>query len=138
MKTAKVYASLLPILLACGFLGVSIMPPFKGFSRAERLLEEIRHGLHPEFAKILFVMESYRDSDFKVVLDGTQYQIRSAFGRAQSYLRRNYHGEVAEAWIKNHLYRSSQRGEVIYLKFPDGNQRPLRDVLLEDLRRLPL
>lgn len=106
--------------------------------RAERLLEEIRHGLRPEMAKLLLVTEHYRDTNFKVIFDGAEYGINAMLGRARTYLAGNYHGEAADRWIKTHLYRSSDRGEVIYLKAPDGSQRPLRDVLLEELRNLPL
>lgn len=106
--------------------------------RTERLLEEIRHGLRPEMAKLLFITERYRDSDFKVIFDGMEYRVNEMLSRARTYLARNYRGEPAERWIRTHLYRSSERGEVIYLKAPDGSRRPLRDVFLEELENLPL
>jgi hypothetical protein len=106
--------------------------------RAEQLLREIHHGLRPELAKLLFVVEHYRDSNFKVSYDGAEHPINSAVAQARAYLARNYHGERAEIWIKKYLFRSPTQGEVIVLKSPEGRERPLRDALLDDLRKLPV
>jgi len=135
MKSTRLFVLALPLagLLGWGIWCLEGTGTLGGLTRPERLLEEIRHGVRPEFAKLLFVTERYRDSDLKVILDGSMYNIKSSLARAQGYLQRNYRGEAAEDWINMHLYRSPLRGEIIYLRFSDGRERPLRDVLLEDL-----
>lgn len=140
MKSSKLFVFVLPLMaiVAWGVCQWEGAGNLRGFSRAESLLQEIRHGLHPELAKILLITEYYRDSNLRVIFDGNEYHIRSALTLARSYLQRNYHGEAAETWIKRHLSRSPGRGEVIALKFPDGRKRPLSDVLLDDLHRLPM
>lgn len=102
-----------------------------------RPFEQFLLGSHRELSKLLLVVENLRYSNFKVIFDGTQYEINSVLLFARNYLRKNYNGEKAETWVKTYLYRSPHRGEVIYLKFPDGTRRPLRDVLLEELRDFP-
>ena len=123
--------------LAYGIWNIGRTGSLKDIPRGEQLLEEIRHGFQPELAKLLFVLEHYRDSHAKVTYDGAEYDINAALGLARNYLRRNYHGEAAETWIKTHLTRSPDDNELITFKSPDGHQRLLADVLLEELRRLP-
>lgn len=138
MRGTRLFVLALPLagLMGWGIWRLEGSGTFGGLSRPERLLEEIRHGVRPEFAKLLFVTEQYRNSNLRVVLDGNVYEIKSALARARAYLQRNYRGETAEAWINTHLYRSPLHGEVINLRFSDGRERPLRDVLLDDLRHL--
>lgn len=138
-RSTRLFALALPLagLVVWGIWRLEGSGTLGGLTRPELLMEEIRHGIQPEFAKLIFVTEHYRNSNLKVVLDGNVYEIKSALARALAYLQRNYRGEEAEAWINGHLYRSPLRGEVIYLRYPDGRERPLRDVLLDDLRHLP-
>lgn len=92
-------------------------------------------GANAELARILSVMGNFKGLDLKVVLDGTERALDSTLPYARKYLQTHYRGEAAETWIKKHLYRSPVRDEVIYLKYPDGSRKLLRDVFLEELSR---
>ena len=142
VKSSKIYVFLLTALVVSAALmwGIQTLGPkadFKAFPRGEQLLDGIHHGLEPELAKLLFVLESFRDSHALVILDGTEYDINSTLAQARLYLQRNYQGETAETWIKTNLSSSPTGGETIILKFSDGRERPLSEVLLDKLRRLP-
>jgi len=140
MTGTKFFVLTLPVLAFLGWGAWHVVETenLTRSPRAEQLLEEIRHGLRPELAKLLFVVERYRDSNFKVIYDGTEYHVNSAVAQVRSYLQRNYHSERAEVWIKKYLFLSPTHGEVIVLKSPEGRKRPLRDALLDDLRKLPV
>jgi len=138
MKRFKLY------VLACPLLALSVwgmgqaggMFTSNGYTNADRFLREIRQGIRPEFAKLFLVTELLRDSNLTVVYGGTKYDVNSAIAKVRGYLARNYSGETAEEWIRKHLHRSPAQGEVIYFEYPDGRLRPVRDVLLDELRRL--
>jgi len=122
------------LLLALPTLGFWLLGREGSPLPIHRPFEQFLVGSHRELSKLLLVVETLRSSNFKVIFDGTQYDISSVLLFARNYLRKNYNGEKAETWVSTYLHRSPHRGEVIYLKFPDGTRRPLRDVLLEELR----
>ena len=91
---------------------------------------------HTELGMLLYVLQLYRDKDFQVIFDGRTYNMPAALQEARKSLLVYYHGEGATAWIRTHLYRSPKERNIIYLAFPDGSRRPLRDVLIEELQKL--
>jgi len=98
----------------------------------------VRSELLPqtETAKLLYLMQRYQHKGFQIILDGNSYDSRVAFEKARRALIGYYQGEEAKVWIGKYLYRSPEKRKIIYLSFPNGVRRPLRDVLLEDLFRL--
>lgn len=140
MIRMKLFVLTLPVLAFLGWGAWHVVETgnLTRSPRAEQLLEEIRHGLRPELAKLLFVVERYRDSNFKVIYDGAEHDMNSTIPSARVYVQRNYNGERAETWIKKYLYHSPTRDQVIVLKSPEGRERSLRDALLDDLRKLPV
>lgn len=128
-------------VVAGGVVGLSIWSPAKVISLKEiqihSLLQKASHGSQQELAKLLLVTERYRDSGLRVIFDGNEYGIGTILTKAREYLATHYHDEPAETWVRVHLYRSSTRGEIIYMQYPDGTRRPLRDVFIEELRQLP-
>ena len=139
MNRIKLYVLACPILALSmwGIRHLVATPVSNEYSNAERFLQEIRHGLRPELAKILYVTERFRNKSFTVVYNRRGYDAPAAVAWARGYLQRNYRGEAAEGWIKKYLHRSPTEGEIIYLQFPGGNRLPLRDVLLDELDRIP-
>jgi hypothetical protein len=131
------FAATLVLVGLVGFHGLRISPSktTDPNQRLERLLEEIHHGLQPELAKLLFITERYRHSDLMVIFDGSPRNMQSVVPWARAYIRRNYRGQLAESWVKNYLHHSPRSGHIITLRFPDGRERPLRDFLLDELRR---
>ena len=91
-----------------------------------------------EIGKLLHLFQMYRYKDFKVIFNGTTYDMETAVQRARKLLFTHYRGEEAAAWIRAKLYRSPDQREIIYLAFPNGSRRPLRDVLIETLNELPV
>jgi hypothetical protein len=89
-----------------------------------------------ELSKLLSVLEQFRNTSLKVIFDGIEYDINLAVKRAKQLIRKHFRSGPASIWVKNNLYLSPFKREVIYLKFPDGGMRPLRDVILERLQRL--
>jgi hypothetical protein len=89
-----------------------------------------------ELSKIFLAFQLYRNKDYKIIYNGNSYAIEAAVGKAKQLLVGRYRGEKAETWVRSHLYRSPDKGKIIYLAFPDGSRRPLRDVLIAELARL--
>jgi hypothetical protein len=89
-----------------------------------------------EFSKILYLIDRFKNTKVEVVYDGYPYPALRAAQEARAYLAKNYRqGDPAERWIKLNAYRSGA-GNIIYFKYPDGDRRPMRDVLLEELQIL--
>lgn len=99
---------------------------------------KIQTGPQTEIGKILYLFQLYREKDFKIIFNGTTYDMETAVQRARMFLAAHYQGEKAAAWIRSRLYRSPDKREVIYVAFPNGSRRPLRDVLIETLNELPV
>lgn len=89
-----------------------------------------------ELSKLLYLMDRFRNSEFKVVYNGTEYDSKFALKETKKYIAKNYKNTPAENWIKTHAYRAQGGGDLIYLKDPTGKAYLLRDVLLEELLRL--
>jgi len=99
---------------------------------------KIQPRTQTELGKILYLFQIYREKDFKVIFNGTAYDMETAVQRARKFLFTHYRGEKAATWIQTKLYRSPDQREVIYLAFPDGSRRPLRDVFIEELEQFPV
>ena len=89
-----------------------------------------------ELSKLLYLMDRFRNSEFKVVYNGTEYDSKFALKETKKYIAKNYKNTAAESWIKIHAYRAQGGGDLIYLKDPEGKVYLLRDVLLEELNQL--
>lgn len=89
-------------------------------------------GPRSDLAKLLCLIGQFWNSDFKVIYNGNPYDANMAIQCARLYLLKNYKGEPAVPWIKQHVSKSYE-GETIYLKLPAGERRPVADVLLEQL-----
>ncbi|HTL48952.1 MAG TPA: hypothetical protein VL688_12900 [Verrucomicrobiae bacterium] len=89
-----------------------------------------------ELSKILYLIDRFTGSPYKVLYDGVEYDSAEALRYVRQYLAKHYKKENAEAWLKLHAYRSEPQGNVIYLKAPDETTKPLIDVLLGELQSL--
>lgn len=90
-----------------------------------------------ELSKLLFLMDRFKGSPAEVVYDGSHYDSSFALKNAKAYIAKNYKkNQRAELWVREHAYRSDPGRQLILFKYPDGNTRPLRDVLLEELAGL--
>lgn len=94
------------------------------------------HRPRTELSKLVYLMDRFRSSDFVIFSDGMIYDADFALKFAKKYLSKNYNKERAEHWIKVHAYRTPGAGKIIDIQFSDGTRRPLRDVLLEELKVL--
>ncbi len=89
-----------------------------------------------ELSKILYLMDRFRERrDFKVVLSQVEYDSEQSLKYAKDYIARHYHQEKAKEWVMENAYRGSD-GNIFYLKYPDGQQKILRDALVEELKRI--
>ena len=130
---AGLMAGILIFSIAPTAFSSDFLPPFQETSAYRQYLKRPK----TELSKILYLLDRFKDSSVKVVYDGQKYDAKYAAGEATKYIARNYKKkEQAESWIKIHAYRSQPDGDIIYLKYPDGKYRPLRDVLLEELSLL--
>ncbi|MBI2166698.1 MAG: hypothetical protein HYU34_00430 [Candidatus Omnitrophica bacterium] len=89
-----------------------------------------------EIAKLFKVVALYQKSPCKIVYNGNTFEFGKLVDRARHYIVSCYRGEGAQAWAQRYLYRTPDEGKVMYLVFPDGQRRLLRDVFLEELNRL--
>lgn len=89
-----------------------------------------------EITKLFKVVALYQKSPCKIVYNGNTFEFGKLVDRARRYIVACYRGEGAKAWAQRYLYRTPDEGKVMYLVFPDGQRRLLRDVFLEELNRL--
>ncbi len=91
-----------------------------------------------EISKLSFLIDRFRDMGVIVIYEGHEFDAEKAAQFAKKYLKENYKpGDgSAESWIKLHCYRSEASKEVIQMRFPDKKEKPVRDVLLEELTEL--
>jgi len=86
--------------------------------------------------KLFEALDHFKNKGFKVIYDGHEYDVNLAMGKAKQFINKHYKNEELENWVKLNLYRSQASGEIIYLKYPTGQLRPLRDVIIEHLQTL--
>ena len=89
-----------------------------------------------EMIKILCLIERFQNSKFSIIYEGTTYDADTAVQHARNYIFNNYKKETADRWLKLYAFRSFNKRETIYLKYPSGKKRRAGDVLLEELNSL--
>lgn len=94
------------------------------------------HRPRTELSKLVYLLDRFRRADFEITFDAVVYDADFALKFAKKYLAKNYKKEEAARWINIHAYRTPRAGKIIYIKFSDGSSRPLRDMLLEELKAL--
>ncbi|MBU3759640.1 MAG: hypothetical protein FGM27_06890 [Candidatus Omnitrophica bacterium] len=89
-----------------------------------------------ELSRLLYLMDRFRGSGYKVIYDGLEYDSETAAQESRKFIAKNYKQEPAVDWIRENAYRSSPGGNVIQVKTPDGTILDLRDVLIDELESL--
>ncbi len=89
-----------------------------------------------ELSKLIYLLDRFNSPAVEIKVDGNIYTTDKAFPYSKGYLSKNYKKEKAEAWIRAHCYRSSEKNEVIYMREGAAEFRPVRDILIEELKRL--
>ena len=111
---------------------VDALPPFQGTPAYKQYQKRPKS----ELSKILYLMDRFKAAPLIVIYDRSEYESDVALKYAKSYVAKHYHREDAQKWIQENAYRSLSGG-VIYIKFPDGERKLLRDVLIEELQKIP-
>ncbi len=86
-----------------------------------------------DFSKIIFLIDRFADSGIVIVYDGHQYQSKFAATVARWFLVRNYKKQTVKEWVMRWCNTSVLSGSLIWVKFPDGNFRLSREVLLSEM-----
>jgi hypothetical protein len=90
-----------------------------------------------ELSKLMYLADRIKDSrTYKVIYKDREYEAALMAPIVRRYVAKNYKNESAQDWIKAHAYKTRD-GRFIYVKYPGGRLRVLRDVLLEELKQLP-
>jgi hypothetical protein len=105
------------------------LPPFQETPAFKQFQQRPKN----ELSKIIYLMDRFKAAPLTVIYDRVEYDSNKALKYAKSYVAKHYKREEAEAWIKEHAYRSLN-GSVIYVKYPDGQKLPLRDLLIQELQ----
>ncbi len=105
---------------------------------AKTNIDSARYSSQPkeQIPALFKALDRFKKKGYKVLYDGHEYNVTLAFAKAKQFINDNYKNEELAPWIKTHLYRSRSRGEIIYMKYPNGHLRPLRDVIVEVLHTL--
>ena len=109
----------------------AVLPPFQETPAYQQYQKRPKS----ELSKILYLMDRFKSAPLIVIYDRVEYESNVALKHAKSYVSKHYHREDAASWIRENAYRSSSGG-VIYVKYPDGEKRALRDVLIEELEKV--
>ena len=99
--------------------------------------ESVQAPPDSELGKLIQVIDFYRTQDIKVIYDGNEYTAEWGWRFAREYLTQHIRDlDDAEAWIREHTYRTVRKGNIIYFEYPDGEKVPMRDVFLAKLASL--
>jgi|GEM_PF-1070263 len=89
-----------------------------------------------DLSKLIYLLDRFNAPGVEIKLDGNIYTTDKAFPYSKGYLSKNYKKEKAEDWIRKHCYRSGDKNEVIYMRVEGSDFRPVRDILIEELKSL--
>ncbi len=130
----RVFMILSLVVLSTGVCKTSFAEPAQG-SAAVSALQKYQKRPQNELSKLIYLMDVFRGSDYKVVYDKMEYDSTAALQTAKNYIAKHYSNQNALAWVKEHSYRSAG-GQIIYLKSADGKSEILRDALVRELKTL--
>lgn len=123
----------LMVMGAAAFCPVSMAEiPLKGNSPA---YQKYQNRPKNELSKLIYLMDVYRGTDYKVVYNKMEYDSTAALQTAKNYIAKHYSNQNALEWVQQHSYRSTG-GQIIYLKSADGKSEILRDALVRELKAL--
>ncbi|HTL48817.1 MAG TPA: hypothetical protein VL688_12225 [Verrucomicrobiae bacterium] len=105
------------------------------FDSAPAALQHFQSRPPSELSKLIYLIDLLEKTPVEIVYDGRYYKAGLVSPFIRFHLSRNYKKETAEAWISKWCYRSAH-GEKVYVKLPDGELRPARDILMGELERL--
>lgn len=108
------------------------LPPIQASDAYQRYA----HRPPSEFAKLLYLVDRFWGTPYKVIYDGTAYETNLPKAQIMLYLLRNYKNETAMAWIQANIYRSEPCNNIVYIKNPGGKIQIARDLLLKELKAL--
>lgn len=148
-KKASVFCIVVPVLafVSCAFfrIGVPMTPEAVFLGRGDvrdsqayrRVSDYLQKGAALERAKIDFLLELIRRSRYIFLRNGAIY----SGGRAAAHLTWKYHRKAvkivtAQEFIEDVATRSKSTGRLYLVKMGEKESYPLRDVLLNELRRL--
>jgi hypothetical protein len=134
------------LIVAALFFTALFFSPTKEIAASEEVLppaeesEAFRQYLRRpriELAKLIYLMDRFRSSDFEVIYDGNTYDVGTAVNYAKGYIAEHHkRDEKADHWVKVHAYRSDPGGKIIYAKASNGKRYIVRDLLLKELEIL--
>ncbi len=88
-----------------------------------------------ELEKLLHTINLAKNQKADIIFDGRNYTPFEMKVWARQYLKRNFtEGETAVEWVEKNTYRTEE-GNIIYFRYKDGTQKPMRDVFLELLSK---
>jgi hypothetical protein len=112
------------------------LSPLSSFEESPAYKQYLRRP-KSELSKLIFLLDHLKKGSFLILYNNKPYEAMKIMTLVKGYMVINYRKEKAEDWIQAHAYKSRSKGLVMYLQYPDGSRRILRDVLLEELSRLP-
>lgn len=90
-----------------------------------------------ELSKIIFLLDHFKTQKVKIIYNDNYYQPAHILGLVRAHIALTYKKESAEEWIRKNAYKSWSKNKIIYLEYPEGHRKILRDLLLEELAVLP-
>lgn len=128
------------ILTVISFIPLSFTYPdsnsdfFENYQNSDAYKRYIS-GQQSEFSKLIFMIDSLKNKNLKLISDGHEFNAYDALKDSKKDLLTDYRNEKANYMIQRYFYRSDS-GEIMYLKFPNGELKPLRDVLLARVKKI--
>ncbi|HTL46618.1 MAG TPA: hypothetical protein VL688_01005 [Verrucomicrobiae bacterium] len=118
---------LLAVLSAAAFAAYKYFP---GIFPTER---PVPQTADPELNKLNLIIEYFKNADLEVITDGVYRKPSETLPWVRRYVSQHFKpGDNAADWIRQYCYQTNA-GNMIYVRFPDGSTRLLRDYFLEHL-----
>lgn len=123
------------LLMVCASLGYAAVDAKLPASPQTTAYHKYKNRPKNELSKLIYLMDRFKGTGYKVLYNQMEYDSATALQQAKNYIAKHYQQENAEAWVREHAYRSAA-GEIIYLHFEDGKKEILRDALVRELKTL--
>lgn len=108
------------------------LPPLKD-SAAFR---EYRKRPPNDLSKLIYLIDRFKEANIEIVYDGLYFRPGFASNVAKWFLAKQYAGQTPEQWIRQWCDVTIPKGIPIYVKGSDGEFRPSRKVLMDELDSL--
>lgn len=123
--------------LQTGLLHADNSPIYPGLTEGVRQTLRARYeqSQNTELHKLLYLVDLVSKTNLEIVYDGASYRTPLISPLVRMFVFQHYKNQTAEAWLREWC-STTQRGNRISVRFPDGTTTPALELLIGELKAL--